>query len=173
MNPFMGGAAAMLQNQLAQGQKPAPQMNYEEWKASSGQAGDRGYNNYLNSAPQQSAPAPPLAGGGNAVQNAAGMIGSGGGWNGRQAPAPQPQNQQPEIMGGGGGWNRGQPAPPQPLPPPPNRVTGNSQYGGPPPQSWQSANPGSGNIPPELIQMLMNRFGGAVGQMFGWGGQGR
>jgi hypothetical protein len=48
--------------------------NYEQWKASSGQAGAGGYNQYLaqnQPAPQAPAPQPPPGGGNNAVQNAA------------------------------------------------------------------------------------------------------
>ena len=92
MNPFIGaGDTAMLQNQLAQGQKPAPQMNYEEWKASSGQAGNQGYNNYLNSIP---APAPPPP--------------SSGGQPVPPAPPPQPAGYPPPPANGQTGASTGQ-----------------------------------------------------------------
>ena len=158
MNPFIGaGDTAMLQNQLAQGQKPAPQMNYEEWKASSGQAGDRGYNNYLNSIP---APAPPPP--------------SSGGQPVPPAPPPQPAGYPPPPANGQTGASTGQLINGQRM-----YWNGNAwqatpgqnyQNNNPNAQSWQSANPGQGNIPPELIQMLMNRFGGGGGGLASlWG----
>ena len=105
----------------------APQpLNYEEWKADTGQAGASGYQNYTQGFTPTPAPPSPVQSPQSPPDQGMGMRG-GGGWGGSQVQSPQPpppQQQSPmQAAQGMGGW-AGKAAqafsPQQPPQPPPN-----------------------------------------------------
>jgi len=150
----------------------APQpLNYEEWKADTGQAGASGYQNYTQGAqftpnpalgqqgvqspqppPAQPQPPPEDSYGGTGDAYRAWVAGGRVGPRPSliQAPPPQPGNMNlfnNEAATGGQGQ-----VPPQPPPPQP------------PPNNYSNAVAGSGNLNPQLLQWFLSNYGNIMNQ---------